>query len=100
MAKRATHGTPEQLKARWRRQIRRIQLETTYAFQNRIIFREVMRMFRYNAALHQDGAKVHDWIVRMYGTEQLLAIRRELDGQSGVINLVRLLREIAQRPEV
>lgn len=100
MAKTAIHGTRQRIKSRWRRQIRRIQRETTYAFHNRIIFREVMRMFRHNPALHQDGATVHDWIVGMYGRDQLMAVRRELDGQSGVINLIKLLHEIEQRPDV
>ena len=100
MAKSAIHRTRQQTKSRWRRQIRRIQREITYAFHNRIIFREVMRMFRHNPALHQDGATVHDWIVGMYGRDQLMAVRRELDGQSGVINLIKLLHEIEQRPDV
>jgi len=93
-------GSKRQLKARWRQRIKRIQRETTYVFENRLIFREVQEMFRTNPVLKESDGIVYDWLAGMYGRDGLMAVRRELDNESGVVNLVKLLHEIEKRPEV
>jgi len=57
-------------------------------------------MFQNNPQLQQDGGFVYDWILGVYGRGQVMAVRRELDRDSEVVNLVQLMYQIAHRPEV
>ena len=85
--------------AAWQEQIRRIQNETTYAFQSRVVFRAILEMFE-NAALQKEGGFVYEWIGSIYGRDQVLAVRRELDRDSEVVNLIQLMYQIVRRPQV
>jgi len=85
--------------AAWQAHIERIWTETTYAFENRLVFRTILEMYQNNAQLQQDGGFVYDWIAGVYGRDQVMAVRRELDRDSEVVNLVQLMYQIVRRPE-
>jgi hypothetical protein len=80
--------------ARYREWIDRIQWiksETFTLFWNRRLFRAVQHMFETNAALQNSGGDVWQWIAGLYGRDAVMAIRRERDGQAGVLNSFDLL---------
>src|SRR5262249_39521488 len=78
----------------WIDRIRRIKTETFTIFWNRRLFRAVQRMFETNAELQNVGHHVWEWAAGLYGRDAVMAIRRELDGQAGVLNLFHLLHDI------
>jgi hypothetical protein len=78
----------------WVEKIQRIRTETTNLFWQRKLFRAVAHMFETNAELRQSGDHLWQWIVGLYGRDAAMAIRRELDGQAGVLNLFHLLHEM------
>ena len=84
----------------WQAHIERISTETTYAFENRLVFRAILKMFENSLQLQQDGAFVFEWLKGVYGRDQVMAVRRELGRDSEVINLIQLMYQIARRPEV
>jgi AbiU2 len=88
------------LYTRWQGHVKRIYTETVYIFTTRYKFREIQDMFRKNKELNKIGGDVYEWLLGIWGRDVLMAIRRELDTQSGTINLVHLLREIQDRPDV
>lgn len=78
----------------WVERIRRITDETTTLFWSRRLFRAVQRMFDTNSALQSVGGDAWQWIAGLYGRDAVMAIRRELDGQAGVLNLLHLLHDM------
>jgi hypothetical protein len=92
-----TRSTELDADARYRGWIDRIQLiktETYSLFWNRRLFRAVQHMFQTNTALQDNGGDVWQWVAGLYGRDTVMAIRRELDGQAGVLNLFHLLHDI------
>ena len=69
----------EQQWAKWENDIRRIYTETVHVFKNRLIFREIVEMFKANPDLNAKGGYIWDWINGLYGRDMVLAVRRELD---------------------
>jgi hypothetical protein len=92
--------TYDQQWARWQKDIERIYKETVYVFEQRLIFREVMEMFQKNTELQAEGGFVWDWLRGMYGRDLVLAIGRELDRNTEVINLIQLMYQLTKRPRV
>ena len=78
----------------WIERIQRIKTETYYLFWNRRLFRAVQRMFQTNEALQRAKGDAWAWIAGLYGRDAVMAIRRELDGQAGVLNLFHLLHDM------
>lgn len=95
------HGQPPEISpderySDWVKRIQRIQAETTYLFWSRKLFRAVQRMFQTNRRLGASGGDVWEWLKGIYGRDAVMAIRRELDGQAGVVNLFHLLHEMEE----
>lgn len=88
------------LYGRWQGHVKRIHDETAYIFTTRYQFREVQAMFEKNKDLNRIGGNVYEWLLGLWGRDALMGIRRELDTQSGTINLIHLLREIQDRTDV
>jgi hypothetical protein len=80
----------------WVERIERIQVETTYLFWSRKLFRAVQKMFQTNQPLGACGGDAWRWLMGIYGRDAVMAIRRELDGQAGVVNLFHLLHEMKE----
>jgi hypothetical protein len=57
-------------------------------------------MFQSNSGLREIGGPVYQWLFGIWGRDALIALRRELDGQSNTINLVHLFKEMQQRPTI
>jgi len=92
--------TPDDRYRSWIEKIERIWQETTSVFWNRKLFRAVSRMYETNPVLREQGGHVWTWIVGTYGRDAVMAVRRELDNQAGVINLVHLLYEMEKHAHV
>lgn len=90
---------PRALVSRWRRNIDMCGDHHLFLLNNRAKFRAVLSLFKTNKELNKTGEPVFSWIWRLWGTEALMEIRREMDDQAGVINLRSLLYEMEQRPE-
>jgi hypothetical protein len=84
----------------WLTDIERIYKETLYSFENRLIFREVANMMKANPVVEKDGGFFYQFLVGVYGRDQALAVRRELDGSSDAINFIRLMDQMIRRPDV
>ena len=84
----------------WVDRIRLIQRETAHLFSNRKMFRLVVRMFETNPELRRAGDHVWWWLAGLYGRDAVMGIRRELDGQAGVLNLYHLLHEMEKHAHV
>lgn len=85
---------------RWSENLARSTDDLTYLLQNQRMFRDVLRMFEKNERLGGIHSPVFQWIWRLWGTEAVMFIRREMDDQAGVINLKHTLYEMESRPEV
>ena len=86
--------------AQWEKDVRRIYTETVYAFKNRLVYRELWRIFSENPKLKANGGFIWTWIKCIYGRDQVLAIGREVDKHTEVINLIQLMYQMIQRPKV
>lgn len=81
---------------RWRQDIERIYEETVYVFKHRLIFREIMRMFQNNPQSAAQGGFVWDWLNGVYGRDMVLAVGREVDKHTEVVNLIQLMYQLAE----
>jgi len=78
----------------WSDRIERISAETATLFWSRKLVRAIGRMFETNEELRNSGGHVWNLILRLYGRDAVVAIRRELDGQARVVNLFHLLHDM------
>jgi hypothetical protein len=85
---------------RWREHIAIIADDVLGLLNSRARFVALLRVIPKDAAHRKESADAVRWVLSLWGTEALIAIRRELDDQAGVINIRHLLYEIEQRPEV
>jgi hypothetical protein len=92
--------TDAQMWEKWRKDISRIYLETVYAFRSRRNFRELRQIFVNNRRLQNEAGHVWEWIMGMYGRDQVLAVGREIDRHTEVINLIQLMYQVTKRPKV
>lgn len=84
----------------WEKDIRRIYTETVYAFENRLVYRELWQIFKNNPKLSAEGGFIWGWIKGIYGRDQVLAVGREVDRHTEVINLIQLMYQMTKRPKV
>ena len=80
----------------WVERIERIQVETTYLFWSRKLLRAIQRMYQTNQQRGACGGDVWQWVMGIYGRDAVMAVRREFDGQTGVVNLFHLLHELQE----
>jgi hypothetical protein len=97
---RAIPGTDDEQWDQWQADIKRIYNETVYAFKNRLIYREVRRIMMENPVIQAEGGYFHNWMMGVYGRDQAIAVRRELDDSVDAINLIRLMQQMVARPNV
>jgi hypothetical protein len=84
----------------WRKDTERIFKETKYVFTNRLVFRGIMEMFQNNPQLAADGGFVWEWLKGTYGRDMVLAVGREIDRGTEVVNLIQLMYQLTKRPKV
>jgi len=84
----------------WVERIRLVQKETVQLFWNRKMFQAVARMFETNEELRRTGDHVWWWLAGLYGRDAVMAVRRELDGQAGVLNLYHLLHDMERNAAI
>lgn len=91
---------PEDLLNRWRDHIATCADDWIYELQNRTRYRAVDRLLA--RTLHRGGRtdQTRGWLETLWVTDAVMAVRRAMDDQSGVINIRHLLFELEQRPEV
>ena len=65
-----------------------------------MIWRAIYEMLQNNQDLERSGMYVFQWLRGVYGGDQAIAIRREVDRSSDVTNLTQLLHQISKRPQV
>ena len=78
----------------WSERIERISAETMTLFWSRKLVRAIAHMFETNEDLRNSGGHVWNLLLRLYGRDAVMAIRRELDGQARVVNLFHLLHDM------
>jgi hypothetical protein len=84
-----------ELFATWRQFVLASRKDVVHVFWTRKLFRAIAVMFRGNPALSGvGGTHLRDWITELYTHQAAMLVRRELDRQSSVLNLRRLLHEI------
>lgn len=85
---------------KWQNDLERIYTESLYVFENRHVFGEIMKMFQDNKQLNKEGGFVWDWLRGIYGRDMVLAIGREVDRHTEVVNLIQLMYQMTKRPRV
>ena len=91
----------DELFTNWGEWISRTASELTEVFEHRFLFNSIREMFDHNEQLHtQSGQFIMEWQARLYGRDVLLFIRREFDYQHGTENILKLLREMEDRPTI
>jgi hypothetical protein len=67
-----------------------------------MIFREITEMLQQHPTLREDfnAGYVYVWLRDIYAHYISMAIRREIDKGTGVVNLRQLLWQISKRPRV
>jgi hypothetical protein len=98
--KRKPHLSDDKQWDAWQKLLERIHQETVYTFKNRLVFREILAMFERNEELRTEGHFVWEWLRGTYGRDQALAVRREADRGSDVINLIQLMYQMSKHSEV
>lgn len=91
----------DELFANWGEWITRTAQELVEVFEHRLLFNTLKEMFDHNPKLHtESGQLIMEWQAKLYGRDVLLFIRREFDYQHGTENILHLLREMQQRPNI
>ena len=91
---------PEDLLDRWRTHIAIIVDEWVFVLQNRTRYRAIQRLLARTMPAQGRTDQTRGFLEILWSTEAAMAVRRELDGQAGVINIWHLLHELEQRSEV
>ena len=91
----------EQLGERWRDHIDWIGEETNYITGHRTRYRLVRDWLVRPRSRRWSNRhlQAYGWISRLWLTEGLMSVRRQLDDQHGSVSLTQLLHEIESRPE-
>lgn len=94
--------TPEQRYNEWVRYLEAAYIEIVHAFWNRKVFRAIQEMFNTNQELREGegGQTARFWIEEMYVHYAVMLVRRELDTQSGVLTLTRMLYDMEKNHDV
>lgn len=92
--------TEDQQWEQWKKDVERIKTETVLVFRNRLVFRELRETFTNNAQLMANGGFFWRWLFGMYGRDMVLAVGRELDRDTEVVNLIQLMHQIKKHPGI
>ena len=101
MARRSrTRRSNDEIFKDWQERFERIHTELTYVFANRRKYRDLQEMFQTNENLRRIGSQPYEWLTGHWGRDAVMAIRRELDGQSRTVSFGALLDDMAERNNV
>jgi hypothetical protein len=103
MASRKVRTLPaDELHQRWHEHIEWIAEEANYMDGHRIRYRLIHKWLLRprSRAWTNRHLQAYGWISKLWLTEGLMSVRRQLDDQHGSISLKHLLYEIESRPEV
>jgi hypothetical protein len=97
-----TDLSSEQVHQRWRNHIEWIAEEAIYMNGHRVRYRLIHRwLFRPHWRIWSNRhLQAFGWISKLWLTEGLMSVRRQLDEQHGSVSLKHLLYEIESRPDV
>lgn len=85
---------------KWKKDIKQIENSLISMLVSRKIFIDYNKMILGNVEIYNgEGIIFHNWIVDNYITSVTMAIRRQLDTDSDVVSLKRLITEIKVSPE-
>jgi len=84
---------------KWILWINEIRSDTENMLLNMEIHRQYLEIVRLNKEI-QSPPDFHEWTMRNYGSYIVMAIRRQLDNDSDVVSLRRLLSEMKRFPQV
>ncbi|MBI3789153.1 MAG: hypothetical protein HY276_12990 [Ignavibacteriales bacterium] len=76
-----------------------IQNDLVRLLELRYVFRETQKIIKANRKIQIDGY-FYDWLWTTYSTTASVSVRRQVQPNSEVINLRRLLSEIQRSPEI
>lgn len=82
---------------KWLRWINQIQSDTETILINKAIHERYLTIVKANSEI-QSPSDFHEWTIRNYGSFMVMAIRRQLDSDSDVVSLRRLLEELRDDP--
>jgi hypothetical protein len=86
--------------AAWVNVIERIRTEQVNGAWSYYMFRLMRSVFTRNPTLSEEGGGIFNWVAENYVDASLMLLRRELDQQAGVENLMNLLFDIIEHPKV
>jgi hypothetical protein len=86
--------------AAWANVIERIHTEQVNGAWSHYMFRLMRSVFAKNPTLSEEGGFIFNWVAENYVDASLMLLRRELDQQAGVENLMNLLFDIIEHPTV
>ena len=84
----------------WKNDIKRIHDETVYVFENRYVFRRLREIMAGKREVESEGGFFFEWVRGLYGRDMVIAVGRELDQNTEVINLIQLMYQLTRCPEV
>lgn len=84
---------------KWIKWVEEIRKDTESILINQEIHRQYLDILKSNKEI-QSPSDFHEWTIRNYGSYVVMAIRRQLDNDSDVISLKRLLIELKQTPQL
>src|SRR6266581_3240166 len=79
--------------------LQRIHEDIQLLLINRRIFRVAQAVVEANPRIQANGIFL-SWMARAYADDQLVGVRRQIDGRNDVISLLRLLRAIKKNPQL
>lgn len=82
---------------KWLRWIDQIKDDTEALFINKAIHERYLEIVKVNPDI-QAPSDFHEWTIRNYGSYMVMGIRRQLDTDSDVVSLKRLLEELKDNP--
>jgi hypothetical protein len=83
---------------KWIKWIEVIRKDTESILLNKDIHSRYLEIVKANREI-QSPSDFHEWTIRNYGSYVVMAIRRQLDNDSDVISLKRLLTELKESPQ-
>ncbi|MBI2601289.1 hypothetical protein HYW42_05045 [Candidatus Daviesbacteria bacterium] len=84
---------------KWLKWIEQIRDDTESLLINKAIHKRYLEIVKANPDI-QSPSDFHEWTVRNYGSYMVMGIRRQLDTDSDVISLRRLLKELKDNPSL
>jgi len=96
------HLSAEEFHRRWRDHIEWVGEEVNYMAGHRARYQLIQKWLVRPRSRRWTNRhlQAYGWISKLWSTEGLMSVRRELDTQHGAISLTHLLHEIERHPEV